>query len=85
MHSDCEVKCATKYSDPASQVYNTVEIDNIIPFHYSMLAVQTYFEGTSVYFCIRRHLRFGNCGGLGRGKICCGSKHKVEKMGKGEG
>jgi len=52
MHSDCEVKCVTKYSDPASQVYNTVEIDNKIPFHYSMFAVQTYFEGTSVYFRI---------------------------------
>jgi len=34
-------------------------------------------------FVLGRHLGFGNCGGLGRGKICRGSRREV--MGEGGG
>ena len=37
-------------------------------------------------FVLGRHLGFANCGGLGRGKICRGSRWEVEKTGEeGEG
>ena len=36
-------------------------------------------------FVLGRHLGFGNCGGLGRGKICRGSRREVEKTGVGGG
>ena len=35
-------------------------------------------------FILGLHLGFGNCGGLGRGKICKGSGCEVGKLGKGE-